>query len=73
MASNHDFRDDAKASEFKNGQIVHVHPGCDAWMQGDRHGVVAAVGRKYVTVRLTTSGRKLKFAPSRLATDSIWS
>jgi hypothetical protein len=28
------------------GQRVELHPGMDAWMMGDRYGVVVKTGRK---------------------------
>jgi hypothetical protein len=54
------------------GDIVWIHPACDAFMQGDLCGVVAIVGRKWITVRMTRSNRKLKFSPDLLAIDSIY-
>lgn len=47
-------------------QRVQAHPSTDAWMQGDRYGVVSKVGRKYVHVKMDKSGRTVKFAPANL-------
>lgn len=47
---------------FHKEQRVQAHPATDAFMQGDRYGVVATIGRKYVHVRMD-SGRVRKFTP----------
>lgn len=39
-------------NDFKVGQRVQTHPATDAWMRGCRFGTVAALGSKYVYVKL---------------------
>ena len=46
-------------SSFTKGQRVELHPGTDAWMRGDRFGVVVRVGQRhphYVHVHMDRSG-----------------
>jgi len=46
---------------------VQLHPGTDAWMQGDRYGVVVGVGRsKNLTVKLD-SGREIRLPEDRVS------
>lgn len=70
MANSHDYSDAATTADFPAGAVVWIHPATDTFMRGDRSGVVALRGRKYLTVRLTRSGRKIRFAPSLLAHDT---
>ena len=56
----------AELRDFQKGQVVEAHPACDCWMQGDRRGVVSTVGRKFVTVRMTVSGKVRRFTPDLL-------
>lgn len=51
---------------FNVGQRVAAHPGTDCFMQGDRCGTVAKVGRALVHVRMDRSQRVLKFHPGNL-------
>lgn len=55
--------------DYRVGAIVQAHPATDTWMRGDRYGVVASVGRKWITVRMTRSGRMVKFHPDNLLPD----
>lgn len=48
---------------MEKGQRVAIHPATDAWMQGDRFGVVVLVGRKWVHVQCDRSGRVRKCRP----------
>lgn len=55
-------------SEFPKGQRVTTHPATDAWMRGDRYGVVVEINetdllpsRLEVQVLLDKSGRKVFF------------
>jgi hypothetical protein len=48
------------------GQRVELHPATDAWMMGDRFGVVVKIGRKYVHVKLDRSGRTIPFLPKNV-------
>tara|TARA_R110000744_G_C19045732_1_gene527208 strand:+ start:71 stop:268 length:198 start_codon:yes stop_codon:yes gene_type:complete len=48
-------------ADFNPGDRVQSHPATDAWMAGDRYGNVTKVGRKYVSVKLDTSGRTKRF------------
>lgn len=41
---------------------VEVHPGTDAWMQGDRYGEIVKLGTKYAHIRMDRSGRLLRFS-----------
>jgi hypothetical protein len=52
-----------RPATFVIGQRVELHPACDAWMQGDRFGVVAKIGTKYVHVKMDRSGRTLVKLP----------
>jgi hypothetical protein len=45
---------------IETGKRVQLHPATDAWMSGDRYGVVVKVGRKLVSVKMDKSGRTLK-------------
>lgn len=45
------------------GMAVSPHPATDAWMKGDRYGTVEEVGPKFVGVRMTRSGKLLRFWP----------
>lgn len=47
-------------------QRVELHPATDAWMRGDRYGIVVKTGRKYVHVRMDRSGRVLRVPADRL-------
>jgi hypothetical protein len=40
------------------GDRVELHPATDAWMMGDRYGVVQKVGTTRVQVKLDRSGRE---------------
>lgn len=42
------------------GQRVMTAPHTDQWMQGDRYGTIALVGRKWIHVHMD-SGRKYRF------------
>lgn len=55
---------------LERGHIVWVHPATDAFMQGDTKGMVVAVGRKWIRVHMTRSGRYRKFSRENLAHDS---
>lgn len=48
---------------MKVGDRVEIHPGLDAWMQGDRYGVITKVtlrkGERHFHVNLDKSGRRL--------------
>lgn len=59
-------------TEFAKGDRVELHPATDAWMMGDRYGVVVSVGpyigdpddpQQVVRVRMDKSGRMLKCHP----------
>lgn len=68
MTNTHDYS--APIEAFAIGERVHIHPACDTWMRGDRHGIVAKRGRKLVSVKMDTSGRTLRFPPDLLALDA---
>ena len=46
-------------------QRVELHPATDAWMRGDRYGIVLSIGRKYIHLRMD-SGRRLRVAPTNI-------
>lgn len=48
-------------------QRVELHPGMDAWMAGDRYGVVVKTTRTRVHVKMDRSGRILRVPADRLA------
>ena len=41
------------------GRSVQLHPANDAWMQGDRFGVVVNIGGRYIHIKMDKSGRTL--------------
>jgi len=47
------------------GTRVELHPGLDAWMQGDRYGEVVKVTRAAIHIRLDKSGRTLRLPEDR--------
>lgn len=51
---------------FRIGERVQAHPATDTWMRGDRFGTVITVGRKWITVLMDRSGRKIRFATDLL-------
>jgi len=53
-----------KTNQYTVGERVELHPGLDAWMRGDRFGVVVKLGTKYVHVMMDRSKRTLKVAPN---------
>lgn len=48
------------------GKRVQLHPATDRWMRGDRWGVVTKLGRKYVYMKMDTSGRNIKVTPGSI-------
>lgn len=56
----------AAAQHPSIGRRVELAPHLDAWMAGDRYGVVVKVGRKYHYVKMDRSGRTLCVLPSAL-------
>lgn len=65
-------RDYTLAQVFKPADRVELHPGVDAWMQGDRYGSITRVLTVTDTpyplyhVKLDKSDRTLKLAADRL-------
>ena len=56
------------ATAFTVGQRVAIHPATDAWMRGDRYGLVTRVDHHANDVRvLLDSARLMWFAPECLA------
>ena len=53
-------------SMFYKGDRVKAHPATEAWMRGDRYGVVEKVGNAYVHVKMDRSGLIRRFAPENL-------
>jgi hypothetical protein len=45
------------------GARIELSPATDAWMRGDRYGVIVKAGRKYLHVLMDRSGRMLRIAP----------
>lgn len=43
----------SKPSDYRVGDRIELHPATDLWMRGARYGIVAAIGRKYVHIRLS--------------------
>lgn len=56
-----------KASEFRAGMRVELHPAHDAWMAGDRYATVERVGRSVVWVRSDKSGKLRWLHPESLS------
>lgn len=48
------------------GDRVELAPSTNAWMRGERFGVVAAIGHRYLRVTLDRSGRTLPFTPEHI-------
>lgn len=46
------------------GMRVQSHPATDAWLMGDRYGVIVKVGRTKIHVKMDRSGRILRFSAS---------
>lgn len=57
---------DYELKDFRIGANVQAHPGTDTWMRGDRYGVVEKVGQRFIHVRMTVSGRVVRFTPGNL-------
>lgn len=58
---------------MNKGNRVELHPGLDAWMQGDRYGTIVRKLQQRdwedeprYTVKMDKSGRTLKVPESRL-------
>jgi hypothetical protein len=45
---------------------VQLHPATDAWMAGDRYGVIVGIGRKWVHVKCDRSHRVRKVSRALL-------
>lgn len=58
-------------AEHPVGARVTLHPASDAWMRGDRYGIVERVGRKFYHVRMD-SGRLLKVTPRNILGRVVW-
>lgn len=54
---------DYTMADLDEGMRVEIHPGLDAWMQGDRFGTIWRLGRKLAHVKMDRSGRVLKLDP----------
>lgn len=52
----------SEVHDYATGERVELHPGTDAWMQGDRYGEVVKVTPSWVYVRMDKSARTLRFA-----------
>ncbi len=55
-------------NEFRIGDRIEMHPATDAWMRGDRYGVVREIGSKWLRVRMDRSDRMIRAAPSNVST-----
>lgn len=51
------FAQTANGYAVKVGDRVELHPATDAWMSGDRFGVVERLGNDVAFVRMDRSGR----------------
>lgn len=51
---------------FEVGQRIETQPWTDAWMRGERYGVVTIVGRRYIHARMDASRAVRKFLPETL-------
>lgn len=45
------------------GQRVQSHPATDAFMSGDRFGVIVRLGAKRIHVKMDRSGKVIKLHP----------
>jgi hypothetical protein len=52
--------------DYRNGDRVELHPGCDAWMQGDRYGEIVDLQEEYAAVLMDKSGQILRCSYDRL-------
>ncbi len=48
---------------FAVGERCQLHPATDAWMSGDKFGVIVKFGRKWTHVKMDRSGKVRKVAP----------
>lgn len=49
--------------DFDERDRVQLSPALDAWMFGDKYGVVVKVGRKVVHVHMDRSGKVRRVSP----------
>ena len=54
------------------GQRVELHPATDAWMSGDRLGIVTRAGVRYASVKMDRSGRTLMIRYRDLWAVQTW-
>jgi hypothetical protein len=55
-------------TDFKVNDRVELHPATDLWMRGARFGTVTKVGRKWLHVKLDTTGAVTNLAPHNIMT-----
>lgn len=48
------------------GKRMMAHPATDAWMSGDRYGVVVKIGSRVIHMRMDRSPRVRKFRPENV-------
>lgn len=58
-----EYSDNFIVKDFQIGDNIELHPATDAWMQGDRFGMVSKIGRKYIHVLMDRSDRTLQMLP----------
>lgn len=58
-----EYNDNFTVKDFEIGDNIELHPATDAWMSGDRFGMVSKLGVKYVYVLMDKSDKTLKMLP----------
>ena len=53
-----------QAMDYMLGARIEIHPRLDAWMAGDRFGVVVKVTRTRLHVLMDRSGRTRRILPT---------
>ena len=58
--------------DFRIGLRVELHPATDAWMMGDRLGVIVRVGRKYLSILMDRSCKVRRVTPDNIYDIIDW-
>ena len=57
----------------REGGLLHVniHPASDMWMRGGTRGIITAVGRKWVSVRVYSAGKPVRHTPYKFSPNLL--
>ena len=58
-------------AQYTVGDVVELAPHTDAWMRGDRFGKVVDIGRFYLHVKCTPSGKVRFFVPENITPRKV--